>query len=146
MASDDRETILNLHNDWITANLSVDVAYLERAVASGPDEFVMFNNNESNYYGKTGFIDLWKAIAAAIPTDASPATLDDRDVRVTVVGDVAWVTYLAEFKVDLGPSFGDAAEFNGGSRGTEIWRRLEGEWQCVHIHCSPHVPGNMGGI
>ncbi|WP_283135970.1 nuclear transport factor 2 family protein [Rhizohabitans arisaemae] len=47
------------------------------------------------------------------------------------------VSYPAWFEAD----FGAAGTEPTGSRGTEVWVRLDGAWKHVHLHCSVHTPG-----
>lgn len=141
----DEETVLALHASWIAANRVGDTAWLRDHIApGGPGAFLFFNHNGSNYDGVDETVALWEHLtraALAAPTPPKRLVLDDRDVRVTVVGDIAIVTYLAWFEAD----FGEAGKEETGSRGTEVWRRTDDGWRLVHLHASVHTPGVNGG-
>jgi ketosteroid isomerase-like protein len=69
------------------------------------------------------------------------ARVETRDDRVTIVGDMALVTYLLDFAAD----FGALGKFVQQARDTEVWQKIGGEWKMIHFHCSNYVPGVMGG-
>lgn len=131
--------IMRLHREFVDANGPLDSSYLRRRVTALPDELVWYNLNGSVYVGQDHIAALWDMLSAAMGGQAISAEL--RDERVDVEGDVAWVTYLNNYRAD----FGNLGSYNAGMRSTEIWRRRDGEWQLVHTHFSTHVPNQMGG-
>jgi ketosteroid isomerase-like protein len=100
---------------------------------------VWYNLNQSNYHGVDHIVDLWKMLAAM--SQGREAKCESRDDAVTVVGDMALVTYLLDFAAD----FGALGKFVQEARSTEVWQRMDGDWKMIHFHCSNYVPGVMGG-
>ena len=130
--------IWDLHNSFVTANVTAYHPFLEQHMAPGMT-LVWDNLNQSNYYGVDHIVELWKMLAAAM--DVRPAKCASRDDVVTVVGDMALVTYLISLYAD----FGDLGVFEQDGRTTEVWQRMSGAWKMIHFHCSNYVPGVMGG-
>ena len=134
----DEDTIWELHNGFVLANKTAHHPFLEAHMAPGMT-LIWYNLNQSNYLGVDHIVELWKMLAAAM--DGRPATCDSRDDIVTVVGDMALVTYM----ISLSADFGELGKYEQDGRTTEVWQRLEGEWKMIHFHCSNYVPGVMGG-
>lgn len=145
MAENEKDFVRELHNGWVRANYVADTDWLEKNVApGGPGAFVFYNSAGSNFYGLTETVDLWKRLReAAVKSNpkGGRAHFDDFDVRVRVNGDIAWVTYRANFEADMG----EYGKVSTASRGTEIWERSDDEWRLVHLHASEHKPGKLGG-
>jgi ketosteroid isomerase-like protein len=139
MIDADAAEILRLHREFVDANSPLDSSYLRERVTAVPDELVWYNLNGSVYIGQDHIAQLWDMLSSAMGGQAMSAEL--RDERVEVLGDVAWVTYLNNYKAD----FGNLGSYNAGMRSTEIWRRRDGKWELVHTHFSTHVPNQMGG-
>jgi ketosteroid isomerase-like protein len=137
-ATGDTAEIWELHRAFVLANVTAHHPFLQQHMASG-DTLVWYNLNQSNYLGVDHIVELWKMLAAAM--DGRPARFTARDDEVTVVGDMALVTYLGDLYAD----FGELGTFEQVGRSTEVWRRTDGEWKMIHFHCSNHVPGVMGG-
>ena len=119
MQTDEKE-VMELHRGFVTANKTGHHPFLEAHMYPGPDKLIWYNLNQSNYYGVDHIVELWKMLAAV--SQGREATVETRDDEVTVVGDMALVTYLLNFAAD----FGALGKF-------------------VHFHCSNYVPGVMGG-
>ena len=134
----DEDTIWELHNDFVLANKTAHHPFLEAHMAPGMT-LIWYNLNQSNYLGVDHIVELWKMLAAAM--DGRPAICDSRDDIVTVVGDMALVTYM----ISLSADFGELGKYEQDGRTTEVWQRLDGEWKMIHFHCSNYVPGVMGG-
>jgi ketosteroid isomerase-like protein len=67
------------------------------------------------------------AVRDARPNDGpTPRSLEARDPVIDVYGDVALLRHV------LVATYPDGAEER--IRNTSVWRRLDGEWQCVHNH------------
>jgi ketosteroid isomerase-like protein len=135
----DVQEILRIHREFVDANGPVDSSYLRERAVSEPGELVWFNLNGSNYIGLDHIVQLWDMLRSIMGGEGMSSDLREEQVRV--VGDVAWVSYLNHYAAD----FGNLGSFNAGMRGTEIWRRIDGEWKLAHAHFSTHVPGQMGG-
>ncbi len=140
-AEQDREEILRLHREFMTANQPLDSAHLRKICVDGPDELVWFNLNQSNYYGLEHIAQLWDMLRAILAGQEGEVS-ELRDERVEVEGDMALVTCQLRYKGD----FGNLGTFDTDTRGTEVWRRRGGEWKLAHGHWSTHVPGQMGGL
>jgi ketosteroid isomerase-like protein len=134
----DEDAIWTLHHDFVLANKTAHHPFLEAHMAPGMT-LIWYNLNQSNYLGVDHIVELWKMLATAM--DGRPATCDSRDDIVTVVGDMALVTYI----ISLSADFGELGKYEQDGRTTEVWQRLEGEWKMIHFHCSNYLPGVMGG-
>lgn len=139
VANDDGSEVLRLHREFAEANGPLDSNYLRSRVVQDPEELVWFNLNGSIYVGTDHIAQLWDMLSSIMGGEAAIANL--RDERVQVVGDVAWVTYLSTYQAE----FGNLGNFNADLRGTEVWRRENGQWRLAHAHFSTHTPGQMGG-
>jgi ketosteroid isomerase-like protein len=136
----DEEKIWELHRGFVEANTTGHWPFLEAHMAPGADALIWYNLNQSNYIGVDHIVELWKMLAAAMGA-GKKAKCDARDERVTVVGDMALVSYLMDFDAN----FGAMGRFKQEARDTEVWRKIDGEWKMIHFHCSNYVPGVMGG-
>jgi ketosteroid isomerase-like protein len=139
MAKSDEERIRELHVGFLNANKTGDSQFLRDHMAPGPDTLIWYNLNQSNYIGVDHIVELWDMLRAAAA--GKEAVVQARDERITIVGDLALVTYLLHFEAD----FGALGRFVQDARDTEVWQRLNGEWKMIHFHCSNYVPGVMGG-
>lgn len=138
--TDDEKTIRELHRGFLEANNTGDTSFLRAHMAPGADGLLWFNLNQSNYLGTDHICELWDFLSGVSKGGAAQSS--ERDTRVTVVGDAAWVTYGLHFRADFGPM----GLVDQDARATEIWQLGDGEWRMVHFHCSSHVPGQMGGV
>src|ERR1051325_9576934 len=136
----DQQELLRLHREFLDANEPLDSSYLRKMCVDGPGELVWFNLNQSNYYGLDHIAQLWDMLHAILAGQEGEVS-ELRDERVTVEGDMALLTYYLRYKGD----FGNLGTFNTGCRGSEVWRRRDGEWKLLHGHWSSHVPNQMGG-
>ena len=139
MAKTDEEKIWELHRGFVNANRTGDSQYLKDHMAPGPAALLWYNLNQSNYIGMDHIVELWDMLRAA--SAGKEARVETRDDRVTIVGDMALVTYLLDFAAD----FGALGKFVQQARDTEVWQKIGGEWKMIHFHCSNYVPGVMGG-
>ena len=136
--SADEAEVMQLHHDFVEANKTAHHPFLEAHMAPG-DTLLWYNLNQSNYHGVDHIVELWKMLAGVM--NGKAGTVTTRDDEVTVVGDIALVTYLIDLAADFGPLGKVAQE----GRTTEVWQRMDGEWKMIHFHCSNYVPGVMGG-
>ncbi len=136
--STDEAKIWELHRGFVNANKTGHHPFLETNMAPGMT-LLWYNLNQSNYHGVDHIVELWKMLAAAL--QGGEAKCESRDDKVTVVGDVALVTYILDFHADCG----DVGVFSTEARDTEVWQRIDGEWKMIHFHCSSYVPDVMGG-
>ena len=140
MANTDEQRIRELHEGFVAANRTGDSQFLKDHMAPGADTLRWYNLNQSNYIGVDHIVELWKMLQAAMGA-GKKAKCEARDERVTVVGDMALVSYLLDFDAN----FGAMGRFKQEARDTEVWRKIDGEWKMIHFHCSNYVPGVMGG-
>jgi ketosteroid isomerase-like protein len=136
----DREEIMRLHREFLAANEPLDSSYLRKHCVEGPDELVWFNLNQSNYKGLDHIAKLWDMLRAILAGQEGKAS-NVRDEKIDISGDLALVTYVMRYAGD----FGNLGTFDTDCRGTEVWKRIDGEWKLFHGHWSNHVPGQMGG-
>ncbi len=139
MANSDESRIRELHEGFVEANRAGNIQFLRDHMAPGPDTLLWYNLNQSNYIGVDHIVELWEMLVAA--SGGKRAKAEARDERITIVGDLALVTYL----LDFGADFGALGKFVQQARDTEVWRRMNGDWKMIHFHCSNYVPGVMGG-
>lgn len=137
-AKADETRVWELHRGFVEANKTGHHPFLEEHMAPGMT-LVWYNLNQSNYHGVDHIVELWKMLAATM--QGKEAKCDARDDEVTIVGDMALVTYLLDFEGD----FGALGKFIQETRNTEVWQRMDGAWKMIHFHCSNYVPGVMGG-
>ncbi|MDJ0786478.1 MAG: nuclear transport factor 2 family protein [Myxococcota bacterium] len=145
MQTNDEQILLDLHERFMRACDVGDTEFLRTHVRGGASGLTWFNLNKANYFGIDHICSLWDQLRAA-GESASGQTgkgilNDDRDVRVEVCGDAAWLVYGLHLKAD----FGELGSVDHQCRTTEIWRRADGEWKLVHFHCSDWEPG-WGGL
>lgn len=134
----DEARIWELHRGFVESNKTGHHPFLEAHMAPGMT-LVWYNLNQSNYHGVDHIVELWKLLAAM--SQGQEAKCEARDEQVTVVGEMAMVTYILDFAAD----FGAMGKFVQEARNTEVWQRMDGEWKMIHFHCSNYVPGVMGG-
>jgi ketosteroid isomerase-like protein len=137
--STDESAIAALHRRFIAANEVADSQFLRDHMAPGSDTLVWYNLNQSNYIGIDQIVELWDMLREAMA--GKKGLVRTWDDRVTVVGDLALVTYLLHLEAD----FGTLGQFVHDARTTEAWRRIDGSWKMIHFHCSNYIPGVMGG-
>jgi len=138
--TDAENEVLALHRGFLAANQTGDVAFLRAHMAEGRDALTWWNLNQSNYIGMDHICELWEFLSGL--TSGGEAEAEERDTRIEVCGDAAWVVYGLRFRADFGPM----GVVDQDARATEIWHRVDGEWKMKHFHCSNHVPGQMGGL
>lgn len=138
-SNDDVEELRKLHHEFVEANAVSDPGFLAAHMAPGPDVLTWFNLNGSDYVGVDHISELWQMIKGLLGDGRAES--ESSDERVTVEGDIGWVEFHLYYEADFG-NLGKVAQHG---RGTEIWRRVEGQWRMVHCHFSNHVPNQMGG-
>jgi len=65
-------------------------------------------------------------------TNSRPWTVSCRDARVSVLGEIAWVTCV-EVIIPFG---GDEEEDAARMQATNLFVRVDGEWKMIHHHAS----------
>lgn len=134
----DEARIWELHRGFVDANKTGHHPFLEANMAPGMT-LLWYNLNQSNYHGVDHIVELWKMLNSML--EGREAKCESRDDIVSLVGDMALVTYILDFDAD----FGDLGRFEMEARCTEVWQRIDGEWKMIHFHCSSYVPGVMNG-
>ncbi|MCI0633096.1 MAG: nuclear transport factor 2 family protein [Actinobacteria bacterium] len=149
IAQDETE-IRRVHREWWASNVGLDV---ERMRACFAPDYLMWNLNGHPYYSLEEKVALFRYYQQhMVPTD--PPEL--WDIRVTVSGDMAYVTSEGILPVTVtseegsGSSLIDAMAPRYERRGdqvcfrfreTSVLRRDDGagkpEWRIWHFHCSP---------
>lgn len=138
--TDDERRVYELHRGFVAANRTGDHTFLEAHMAAGPKELTWFNLNESNYIGVDHIVELWKFLVRA--SGGKEARCEVLEETMEVAGDMGYVAYMLDFAAD----FGNLGSFVQTARGTEVWKKVDGEWKMAHFHCSNHTPAVMGGV
>ncbi len=139
-ATADERRILELHEIFIEANKTADTSMLRPMLPAGPNEMTWFNLNESNYVGADHICQLWDMLHGLLA--GGPATITETERRWEVVGDMGYVAYMLDVNYDLG----NLGVFDTGTRCTDVWRKIDGDWKLVHFHCSNYLAAQMGGL
>jgi ketosteroid isomerase-like protein len=130
----DRKDILSKHQAYLDANYELDREWLKKIWSNHPS-CVFFNGNGHTYYGLEHWLKLWKFYKTQFKTDEG---WKSTDVRLIGDSDLAVVTCHRTAKLSwIGGS--EAAPFSGKtwySKTTEVFRKENGQWKCVHIHVS----------
>ena len=149
----DIREIRRVHRQWWAANRGLDVDRMRECFA--PD-YLMWNLNSHPYFSLAEKEHLFRYYKDhMVPTE--PPEL--WDIRVTVVGDVAYVTSEGILPVVMKSAEGSGSATMDGVaaryerrgdtvrfrfRETAIFRRDDGEgnpdWKIWHFHCSPLAP------
>ncbi|MFI0411676.1 YybH family protein [Actinomadura sp. 3N508] len=148
----DVREVRRVHGQWWEANQGLDVERMRECFAPG---YLMWNLNGHPYYGLNEKIALFQYYKGRL-VPAEPPRL--WDVRVVVVGDMAYVTSegVLPFEVSgdgsgsatldaVVPLYdGDGRTVHVRFRETCVLRRDDGEggraWKIWHFHCSPLAP------
>ncbi|MGH7964969.1 MAG: YybH family protein [Candidatus Binatia bacterium] len=143
----DRQEILRLHEVWWKANLTADIPNM-RTVFAG-EKYLMYNLNGHPYYGLGQKTKLWEVLGAmlTIPDISEPI-----DLRLEIVGDVAWLACENIVRIQLKPGveLSSLPTTPFRIRSTEIYQRDDGTgnpvWKMWHFHCSPTAPDDAPRI
>jgi len=120
--ADERDVIETLEAMWSAIEAGDAQAY---ASYVHPD-FTQFGENDV-YLAEGGDLEV-RAISDYL-TRASGVHTEMHQPRVTVRGDVAWITY---YWTDSGYSGGE--RFTSRGKSTRIFVRENGRWLCIHGH------------
>jgi hypothetical protein len=118
------QQLIKLEEAWIDADIQVDVAFLDRAIA---DDLTLTNEG-GTVTGKAEFIEDLKSGALKFTSIAND------DYKVRVYGKAAVVTFRSTIK----GQFKDK-DISGQYRETDTWVKLAGGWQCMASHESKIV-------
>jgi hypothetical protein len=134
----DRKEILRLHNMWGEANRRGDIPMMRQVFVGGP-KFMGFNLNGHTYGDIEEWARLWKFYGRVF----AKATLGkDENVRITIRGDMGWLTCENEFRVTLAD--GSEPRGSGRFRSTEVYVREDEAgrpvWKMWHGHFSASAP------
>lgn len=150
---EDEREIRRIHRQWWASNVGLDVERMQECFA--PD-YLMWNLNGHPYFSLDEKVHLFRYYKQhLVPTE--PPEL--WDIRVTVDGDMAYVTsegvlpFTVESDEGSGAAILDAATRSYERRGnlifvrlreTSVFRRDDGHgnkvWKIWHFHCSPLAP------
>jgi ketosteroid isomerase-like protein len=146
--AEDEAEIRRIHRQWWTANHGLDIPKMRECFAP---EYLMWNLNSHPYYGLAEKVKLWEAYRKEI---AIPQPVEVWDVRVTVEGDMGYVTCEGVLPIAARTQAGTGAEYLATKgvgetvpfrfRETSVYRRDDGRgnkvWKMWHFHCSPLAP------
>ncbi|HEY6418070.1 MAG TPA: nuclear transport factor 2 family protein [Candidatus Binataceae bacterium] len=147
---------------WWDANRKFSIPMMVEAFVGG-DKFHGFNLNGHTYYTIGEWVRLWEYLGhvMAPSIDGAPAMGEPREVRLTIRGDMAFLTAEAMFSAKIAPTSdvqsaslpGPGETLKMPFRTTEVFVREDHEgnpvWKMWHFHASPHAPegeARMGGF
>lgn len=136
----DRKDIIAIHRAYLDANTNSLSEQELRAIWSADPNCVWFNGTGFNYYGLEDWLKLWAYYRERVRVTEPWGSYD---VRVIGDGDMAVVT---SGRVAMGEWIGKEAapewtRKRWRSRSTEVFRKTNGKWECVHIHVSTEPEG-----
>lgn len=152
-AAQDEIEIKRVHREWWASNVGLDV---ERMRVCFAPSYLMWNLNGHPYFSLDEKVELFRYYQQhMVPSD--PPEL--WDIRVTVDGDMAYVTSEGVLPVTVTSEAGSGSSVIDAMapryerrddevlfrfRETTIFRRSDGEgnrtWRIWHFHCSPLAP------
>ena len=127
MASQDEQQVQEVIDRWMSALNACDTEAVKTVWdESYPDLLYIAEENNDALHGWEGVEGYYNGLA-----DVSEANWEMDNVKIDVMGDVAWVylTYVVEAHL---MGFGRTMVFPG--RNTFILRKNEGEWKIIHYH------------
>ena len=127
MASQDEQQVQEVIDRWMSALNACDTEAVKTVWdESYPDLIYIAEENNDALHGWEGVEGYYNGLA-----DVSEADWEMDNVKIDVMGDVAWVylTYVVEAHL---MGFGRTMVFPG--RNTFILRKNEGEWKIIHYH------------
>ena len=127
MASQDEQQVQEVIDRWMSALNACDTEAVKTVWdESYPDLIYIAEENNDALHGWEGVEGYYNGLA-----DVSEANWEMDNVKIDVMGDVAWVylTYVVEAHI---MSFGRTMVFPG--RNTFILRKNAGEWKIIHYH------------
>jgi ketosteroid isomerase-like protein len=114
--------LIKLQNEWATARIKGDVAFLERLYAK---EFRITAMDGS-------VVDRARDIDVFASGEMKPQAINDEDMKVAVYGETAIVTGIEDVKGTYKGNYGEFA-----LRFTNVFIRRDGRWQMVTHHSTP---------
>ncbi len=127
MASQDELQVQEVIDRWMSALNACDTEAVKTVWdESYPDLIYIAEENNDALYGWEGVEGYYNGLA-----DVSEVDWEMDNVKIDVMGDVAWVYLTYVVKAHL-MSFGRTMVFPG--RNTFILRKNEGEWKIIHYH------------
>lgn len=139
-SEEDREALLALHRDYLDANsMGLNVEALRKVWSEHP-HCVWFNSTGYNYKGIEDWARLWNYFG---PRVEITKPWRSSDVRLIGNGDYAVIT-CERMAAGRWKSDDDEPHWTGDdwpSRSTEVFRRENGKWICVHVHISTRGTG-----
>jgi ketosteroid isomerase-like protein len=133
-----RQEILRLHTVWLNANHGLHTEGMREAFVDG-DKFSGFNLNTHTYHEVEEWARLWEYLRNTVHLSLA---VESTNVRVTVKGDIGWLTWEGWIKATL-PDGSDLSG-SGKMRGTEVYVREDATgnpvWKMWHCHYSFAAP------
>ena len=115
-----------------------DLELLSKLYSHSPDNIFIGTDMAERWVGYDSFIEAQKQFFVSVEK-GSEITSHDVVLAINKSGDVAWVSYLMDWK---GKSSGEAFAFEG-MRITIVIEKQDGKWVIVHSHGSVPVSGQM---
>lgn len=122
--------LLALHEQWATARIQGDIAFLEQFY--GPE--LRLQVMDGSVVQRSADIDLFRRVAKADAEVIRPSYIKDVDMRVTPYGNTAVVTGVEDLKGTYRGQYGEMS-----LRFTNVMVHRDGRWQLVS-HQSTRVP------
>jgi ketosteroid isomerase-like protein len=136
----DRRDILAMHRAYLDANSNNLNAEDLRKIWSDDPRCVWFNGTGYNYYGIEDWLKLWTYFRAR-----TTITEPWRSTDVHLIGDGKYAV-VTSIRTTRGSwtsddQVPDWVNKNWRSRSTEVFRKKDGVWKCIHIHVSTEPEG-----
>ena len=136
----DRDEIIAMHRAYLDANTNDLSASDLRKIWSADPNCVFFNGTGYNYYGIDDWLKLWEYFRPRVKIVEPWKSMD-----VRLVGDDK-TAVVTSIRTARGKWTGKTAapewtEKPWRSRATEVFRKENGAWKCVHIHISTEPEG-----
>ncbi len=141
----DRKEILRLHNQWMRANVHLDIA-AATGVFVGGSGFHGFNLNGHTYGKHDEWMKLWDFLHGVMDI---VDLREETDLRLSIDRDMAFLTFEATIALENASAAASGMSLPATAvpmrfRGTEIFIRRDENgarnWKMWHCHYSPHAP------
>jgi ketosteroid isomerase-like protein len=132
----DKAAVRSILDSLMIATETNNSDILGRIFSHSPDNIFFGTDSAERFVGYESFIDASKRQFASVEPGCQ-ITLRDVVVGISINGDAAWISYLADWK---GKAQGQPYTLSG-LRGTVVLEKQHSKWSIVHAHGSVPVSG-----